>query len=37
MAIAVRMPDLGTTVEEVELVAWRVKKGDRIKRGDVLA
>jgi pyruvate/2-oxoglutarate dehydrogenase complex dihydrolipoamide acyltransferase (E2) component len=31
------MPDLGTTVEEVELVAWLVKEGDRIKRGDIIA
>jgi len=31
------MPDLGTTVEEIELVAWLVKEGDRIKRGDVIA
>ena len=37
MAIAIRMPDLGTTVEEIELVAWLVKEGDRIKRGDVIA
>jgi pyruvate dehydrogenase E2 component (dihydrolipoamide acetyltransferase) len=37
MAVTIRMPDLGTTVEEVELVAWLVKEGDRIKRGDLLA
>ena len=37
MAVAIRVPDLGTTVDEVKLVAWLVKEGESVKRGDILA
>jgi len=37
MAVAVRAPDLGTTVDEVRLVAWLVEEGQSVKRGDALA
>jgi pyruvate dehydrogenase E2 component (dihydrolipoamide acetyltransferase) len=37
MAVAIKLPDLGTTVEECKLLAWRVKEGDAVKRGDILA
>ena len=36
MAVAIRMPDLGTTVDEVRIVKWLVSVGDRVKRGDLL-
>lgn len=37
MAVAIRLPDMGTNVEECKLQAWRVQEGQRVKRGDVLA
>jgi len=37
MATAIRVPDLGTNVEEVRLLAWKVAVGDAVKRGDILA
>ena len=37
MAVAIRMPDLGTVVEEVKLLKWRLAEGDNVKRGDALA
>jgi pyruvate dehydrogenase E2 component (dihydrolipoamide acetyltransferase) len=37
MAVAIRMPDMGTNVEECKLLAWRVREGERVKRGEVLA
>ena len=37
MAIAIRLPDMGTNVEECKVLAWKVKEGDLVKRGDVLA
>ena len=37
MAIAIRLPDMGTNVEECKVLAWKVKEGDAVKRGDVLA
>jgi len=37
MAIAIRLPDMGTNVEECKVLAWKVKEGDSVKRGDVLA
>jgi len=37
MVTEVRVPDLGTTVDEVKLVAWLIKEGESVKRGDVLA
>jgi pyruvate dehydrogenase E2 component (dihydrolipoamide acetyltransferase) len=37
MAVAIRLPDMGTNVEECKLQAWRVQEGEKVKRGDVLA
>ena len=37
MATAIRVPDLGTTVDEITIVAWLVEKGERVERGDFLA
>ncbi len=37
MPVAIKMPDLGTTVDEVRLVSWLVREGDVVKRGDPLA
>ena len=37
MAVAIRVPDLGTTVDEMRLVAWLVAEGEPVKRGDMLA
>ncbi len=37
MAVAIKLPDMGTNVEECKLHAWRVQEGERVKRGDVLA
>jgi pyruvate dehydrogenase E2 component (dihydrolipoamide acetyltransferase) len=37
MAVAIKLPDMGTNVEECKLVSWRVQEGQRVKRGDVLA
>jgi len=37
MAVAIRLPDMGTNVEECKLLSWRVQEGQRVKRGDVLA
>jgi len=34
--VPVLMPKAGQSVEEAELVAWRVKPGDRIKAGDII-
>jgi pyruvate dehydrogenase E2 component (dihydrolipoamide acetyltransferase)/2-oxoisovalerate dehydrogenase E2 component (dihydrolipoyl transacylase) len=31
-----QLPELGEGVYEAELVAWRVKVGDQVKRGDIL-
>jgi pyruvate/2-oxoglutarate dehydrogenase complex dihydrolipoamide acyltransferase (E2) component len=36
MATPIKMPDLGTTVEEVTLVAWLKQEGDEVKRGEPL-
>ncbi len=36
MAHPIKMPDLGTTVEEVTLVAWLKNVGDAVKRGEPL-
>ena len=32
-----RMPSLGTDMQFGTVVAWRVKAGDRVKRGDIVA
>ncbi len=37
MAVPIRMPDLGTTVEECRITAWRVREGDKVVQGEVLA
>lgn len=37
MVVAIKVPDLGTTVDEVKLVAWLVEEGEQVKRGDLLA
>jgi len=37
MATPIRMPDLGTTVEEFRFMAWLVAEGDTVGRGDALA
>src|ERR1039458_1229822 len=37
MAVAIKLPDMGTNVEECKLHTWRVQEGQRVKRGDVLA
>jgi len=37
MAVAIRLPDMGTNVEECKLQTWRMQEGQRVKRGDVLA
>src|ERR1035437_7415029 len=37
MAVAIRLPDMGTNVEECKLQSWRVQEGQKVKRGAVLA
>lgn len=37
MAVAIRLPDMGTNVEECRVQAWRVQEGEPVKRGMVLA
>jgi len=37
MAAAIKLPDLGTNVEECKVLSWRVREGDAVKRGDILA
>ena len=37
MAVAIKLPDLGTTVEECKVLSWRVQEGDAVRRGDILA
>lgn len=36
MATAIRMPDLGTTVDKVTLIAWLKQEGEAVKRGEIL-
>jgi pyruvate dehydrogenase E2 component (dihydrolipoamide acetyltransferase) len=36
MAIELRMPTLGMTMEEGKVVAWRVREGDRVTRGQIV-
>ena len=36
MAKAIKMPDLGTTVDKVTLVNWLKQEGEQIKRGEAL-
>ncbi|MGC8804696.1 MAG: dihydrolipoamide acetyltransferase family protein [Candidatus Ratteibacteria bacterium] len=37
MAVPIKIPDVGTTVEEITIVKWRKQKGEVIKRGEVIA
>lgn len=37
MALAIRLPDMGTNVEECKVLKWRIKPGETVKRGEVLA
>jgi len=32
----IRMPDLGTTVDELKIIRWLKKPGDAVKRGEPL-
>ena len=34
---AIRMPDIGEGIAEVELVAWRVELGDAVQEDQVVA
>lgn len=37
MAAVIKLPDLGTNVEECKVLAWRVREGEHVKRGQVVA
>jgi pyruvate dehydrogenase E2 component (dihydrolipoamide acetyltransferase) len=37
MASAIKLPDMGTNVEECKVLSWRVREGDAVERGDILA
>lgn len=37
MAVAIRVPDLGTTVDEVKLLSWLVDEGEQVRRGQPIA
>ena len=32
----IRMPDIGTNVDEIRVVRWLKQPGDAVKRGEVL-
>lgn len=36
MATAIKMPDLGTTVDSILLLKWLKQEGDQVKRGEFL-
>ena len=36
MAIAIKMPDIGATVEQITILKWLKKEGQAIKRGEPL-
>ncbi|MFA6714379.1 MAG: dihydrolipoamide acetyltransferase family protein [Victivallaceae bacterium] len=36
MATDIKIPDMGTTADQVRLVAWHKKVGDSVKRGEVI-
>ena len=36
MAVEIKMPNLSQTTDEVKLIKWLVKEGDKVKRGDIL-
>jgi pyruvate/2-oxoglutarate dehydrogenase complex dihydrolipoamide acyltransferase (E2) component len=37
MAVAIKLPHMGTNVQECTLQSWRMKVGDHVKRGQILA
>jgi pyruvate dehydrogenase E2 component (dihydrolipoamide acetyltransferase) len=37
MASAIKLPDMGTNVEECKVLSWKVREGAAVKRGDILA
>jgi len=37
MAVAIRVPDLGTTVDEIKLLDWLVEEGESVSRGQAIA
>ncbi len=37
MAVVVKLPDMGTNVEDCKVLAWRVREGEHVKRGQILA
>jgi len=37
MAVPIKVPDLGTTVDEIKLLTWLVEEGESVERGDFLA
>ncbi len=37
MATAIKIPDMGTTVDTMVLETWLVEEGETIDRGDVIA
>ncbi len=37
MVMAIKLPDLGTAVEECRVLGWRVAEGAGVKRGQILA
>ncbi len=37
MAEAIRVPDVGTNVDEVKIVSWQKQPGDRVETGEVIA
>ena len=36
MAVEIKMPNLSQTTDEVKLLRWLVKEGDKVKKGDIL-
>lgn len=32
-----KMPSLGADMQDAKLVEWKVKPGDRVKKGDIIA
>ena len=36
MATAIKMPDMGTTVDYITVIKWLKQEGDMVKRGDIL-
>lgn len=36
MIRAIKMPNLGTTIDEMKIVNWLKNEGDRVERGELL-